>query len=105
MSVYTHDGGHGPLVVGDALHGVIDAEIEVEDAFGCGQPVVGVLGVGLVLNINVERAVGVLYEIAAVGNVVAVEFVVVEEVVGTIVILQKPKGLVSGQLSGAIWRR
>ena len=32
MSVYTHDGGHGPLVVGDALHGVIDAEIEVEDA-------------------------------------------------------------------------
>ena len=62
MSVYTHDGGHGPLVVGDALHGV--------GGEGCdgNHGAVVVLGAKLGDGLAVEIPVAVgLYELGALG--------------------------------------
>ena len=75
------DDGHGPLVFRNTVYRIVDAEDEVEVIGWCRQPVVRMLCVWLMRDIDVKRAIGIELPFVTVGDVVTVQIVVVQEVI------------------------
>ena len=67
--------------MGDTINWVVDTEDKMEVVCWSRQPVIGMVCIRFVRNIDVERSIIIALPVVAVGDIIAILLVVIEEVV------------------------